>query len=46
MAIDKVVPEAYRAVAGLERYVQGAVDHRVLHLVKLRASILTRRWPT
>jgi AhpD family alkylhydroperoxidase len=40
MALAKVVPEAYRAIAGLERYVQGSVDHRVLELVKLRASIL------
>ncbi|MFI7427615.1 carboxymuconolactone decarboxylase family protein [Micromonospora sp. NPDC049836] len=34
------VPEAYRAVLGLEKYVQANVDHTVLELVKLRASML------
>ncbi|MET8912295.1 carboxymuconolactone decarboxylase family protein [Micromonospora sp. NPDC004551] len=35
-----VAPEAYRAVLGLEKYVQKNVDHTVLELVKLRASML------
>ncbi|MGR6321597.1 carboxymuconolactone decarboxylase family protein [Micromonospora soli] len=35
-----VAPEAYRAVFGLEKYVQANVDHTVLELVKLRASML------
>lgn len=35
-----VVPEAYRAVLGLEKYAQANVDHTVLELVKLRASML------
>ncbi|WP_262287538.1 carboxymuconolactone decarboxylase family protein [Micromonospora sp. MA102] len=35
-----VAPEAYRAVLGLEKYVQQNVDHTVLELVKLRASML------
>ncbi|WP_406041788.1 carboxymuconolactone decarboxylase family protein [Micromonospora sp. NBC_00898] len=35
-----VAPEAYRAVLGLEKYVQTNVDHTVLELVKLRASML------
>ncbi|MDZ5447831.1 carboxymuconolactone decarboxylase family protein [Micromonospora sp. 4G57] len=35
-----VVPQAYQAVSGLEKYVQANVDHTVLELVKLRASML------
>ncbi|WBC17509.1 carboxymuconolactone decarboxylase family protein [Micromonospora sp. WMMA1998] len=35
-----VAPEAYRAVLGLEKYVRANVDHTVLELVKLRASML------
>ncbi|MFE9692850.1 carboxymuconolactone decarboxylase family protein [Micromonospora sp. NPDC005806] len=35
-----VAPEAYQAVFGLEKYVQANVDHTVLELVKLRASML------
>lgn len=38
--IGAVAPEAYRAVLGLEKYVQVNVDHTVLELVKLRASML------
>ena len=35
----KVAPEAYRAVYGLEKYVQGAgLSHGLIHLIKLRAS--------
>ncbi|MGW4461419.1 carboxymuconolactone decarboxylase family protein [Micromonospora sp. NPDC004704] len=40
MDIGRVAPEAYRAVAGLEGYVQKNVDHTVLELVKLRASMI------
>ncbi|MFG3715251.1 carboxymuconolactone decarboxylase family protein [Micromonospora sp. NPDC047730] len=36
----EVAPEAYHAVLGLEKYVRANVDHTVLHLVKLRASML------
>ncbi|MFG2058911.1 carboxymuconolactone decarboxylase family protein [Micromonospora sp. NPDC048930] len=35
-----VVPEAYQAVLGLEKYIRSNVDHTVLELVKLRASML------
>lgn len=38
--IGAVAPEGYRAVLGLEKYVQVNVDHTVLELVKLRASML------
>src|SRR4051812_30645519 len=31
-------PDAYKAVAALDKYVRGAVDKMLLHLVKLRAS--------
>lgn len=35
----KVAPEAYRAVYGLEKYVQGSgLSHGLIHLIKLRAS--------
>ncbi|HEX5542300.1 MAG TPA: carboxymuconolactone decarboxylase family protein [Micromonospora sp.] len=40
MNLAQVAPEGYQAVLGLESYVQSTVDHTVLHLVKLRASIL------
>ncbi|MFG1767826.1 carboxymuconolactone decarboxylase family protein [Micromonospora parva] len=36
----EVVPQAYKAVLGLEKYVQTNVDHTVLELVKLRASMI------
>ncbi|MEV1144160.1 carboxymuconolactone decarboxylase family protein [Micromonospora sp. NPDC049799] len=36
----EVAPEAYQAVLGLEKYVRTNVDHTVLELVKLRASML------
>jgi AhpD family alkylhydroperoxidase len=32
-------PDAYRALTGVETYVQDHVDKQVLHLLKLRASI-------
>ncbi|HET9622104.1 MAG TPA: carboxymuconolactone decarboxylase family protein [Kofleriaceae bacterium] len=36
---SKVAPEAYRAVYGLEKYVQSSgLPHRLIHLIKLRAS--------
>ncbi|PWU43825.1 alkylhydroperoxidase [Micromonospora globispora] len=35
-----VAPQAYQAVLGLEKYVRSTVDHTVLELVKLRASML------
>ena len=35
-----VAPEAYQAVLGLETYVRGNLDHTVLELVKVRASML------
>ncbi len=40
LSIPEVAPEGYRAVLGLEKYVRANVDHTLLHLVKLRASIL------
>ena len=38
--MSAVVPEGYRAVLGLEKYVKGKVDHELLELVKLRASMI------
>jgi AhpD family alkylhydroperoxidase len=36
---SKVAPDAYRAVAGLEKYVQSSgLPHGLIHLIKLRAS--------
>ncbi|SCG79367.1 carboxymuconolactone decarboxylase family protein [Micromonospora humi] len=35
-----VAPEAYAAVLGLEKYIRGNLDHTVLELVKVRASML------
>ncbi|GAB3159380.1 carboxymuconolactone decarboxylase family protein [Micromonospora sonneratiae] len=40
MDLTRVAPEAYQAVFGLEKYVRANVEHTVLELVKLRASIL------
>jgi AhpD family alkylhydroperoxidase len=40
MDISQASPAGYRAVLGLERYVSGQVDPTLLHLVKLRASII------
>jgi len=40
MDMIKVVPQAYQAVMGLETYVREHVDHTLLELVKLRASML------
>ncbi|MEU1250221.1 carboxymuconolactone decarboxylase family protein [Micromonospora arida] len=36
----EVAPQAYKAVMGLEKYVQTNVDRTVLELVKLRASMI------
>ncbi|WP_035815345.1 carboxymuconolactone decarboxylase family protein [Jiangella gansuensis] len=38
--VPTVAPEGYRAVLGLEQYVQANLDHTLLHLVKMRASII------
>jgi AhpD family alkylhydroperoxidase len=38
--LTTAAPEAYRTALGLETYVRANVDHRVLELVKLRASML------
>jgi len=38
--ISKAAPAGFRAVFGLEKYVQGALDHTVLHLIKVRASMI------
>lgn len=39
---SKAAPDAYKAVAQLDKYVKEAsgIDHRLLHLIKLRASQL------
>lgn len=39
LSIPEVAPEGTKAVFALEQYVRGQVDHDVLHLVKLRASM-------
>ncbi|MGI5215599.1 carboxymuconolactone decarboxylase family protein [Plantactinospora sp. CA-290183] len=38
--LGQVAPEAYQAVFGLERYVRENVEHALLELVKLRASMI------
>lgn len=40
MNVAEVAPEAFQAVLGLEKYVRANVEHTVLELVKLRASML------
>jgi AhpD family alkylhydroperoxidase len=40
MNLKDVAPEAYDALATLDRYVRRHVDGALLHLVKLRASVL------
>jgi AhpD family alkylhydroperoxidase len=40
MDISQASPAGYRAVLGLERYVSKRLDPTLLHLVKLRASII------
>ena len=36
--LTHISPAAYKAVLGVEQYVQSNVDHTLLHLVKIRAS--------
>jgi AhpD family alkylhydroperoxidase len=36
--LSHISPAAYKAVFGVEQYVQSNVDHTLLHLVKIRAS--------
>jgi AhpD family alkylhydroperoxidase len=38
--INEVSPAAYQAVLGMEKYIRGNVDSDLLHLIKIRASIL------
>ncbi|HEY0697766.1 MAG TPA: carboxymuconolactone decarboxylase family protein [Micromonospora sp.] len=38
--LAELAPEAYRAVLGMEGYIRKNVDHTVLELVKLRASMI------
>lgn len=38
--IGAVAPDAYKAILGVEQHIRRTVDHSLLHLVKLRASIL------
>lgn len=40
MDISSVASEAYQAVLSLEKCVKASVDHTILELVKLRASII------
>jgi AhpD family alkylhydroperoxidase len=40
LAIDKVAPEAYRAVYGMEKFCRENVDPTLYELVKLRASMV------
>ena len=40
MNFSKVSPRGFRAVYGVENYVQGVLDHTLLHLIKVRASML------
>jgi AhpD family alkylhydroperoxidase len=38
--VAEVAPEGYQAVLGLERYIRRTIDRTLLHLVKLRASMV------
>jgi AhpD family alkylhydroperoxidase len=40
MNFSKVSPRGFRAVYGVENYVQGVLDHTLLHLIKIRVSML------
>jgi AhpD family alkylhydroperoxidase len=42
MNLQRVAPEAYTAVLGLEKYARAHIDPTLLELVKLRASYLNR----
>ncbi|MEV8512460.1 carboxymuconolactone decarboxylase family protein [Dactylosporangium sp. NPDC051484] len=39
-SISQISPAAYQAVSGMEKYVRANVDGHLLHLIKLRASML------
>jgi len=38
--INEINPAAFQAVMGMEKYSRGNIDGQLLHLIKLRASIL------
>lgn len=40
LTITDVAPDAYKAVMGMEMYARRTVDSKLLHMIKLRASIL------
>jgi AhpD family alkylhydroperoxidase len=40
MKVFQIAPDGYRAVQGLEKYTRSRLDHTVLELIKVRASIL------
>jgi AhpD family alkylhydroperoxidase len=40
MNFSKVAPAGFRAVYGVEKYVQGVLDHTLVHLIKVRVSML------
>lgn len=40
MSLSEIRPAAYQAVLGLEKYIRANVDPALLHLLKLRASII------
>ncbi|MEU4197344.1 carboxymuconolactone decarboxylase family protein [Kribbella sp. NPDC026611] len=40
MSFPKVSPGGFKAVYGVENYVQGVLDHQLLHLIKVRVSMV------
>lgn len=40
MQMDQVIPQAYKAMLGLEQYVRANVPKKLHELIKLRASVL------
>ncbi|HMJ13905.1 MAG TPA: carboxymuconolactone decarboxylase family protein [Polyangiaceae bacterium] len=40
MDLQSTAPDALKAALTLEKYVRSSVDHKLLHLIKLRASVL------
>jgi len=40
MDFSRIAPAAFRAVFGVESYAQSQVDHTLLHLIKVRASMV------
>lgn len=38
--LEQLVPDGFAAVSGLEKYVKANVEHRLLELLKLRASMV------